>query len=355
MDSLLQQYLASSSDTEVQSRLKELMEDHVEPVLRQAIYRRIKLSPGRTGAQSPEQNVEDILADARLNVLRSLREWKDHPDHEPIRNFAGYVRAIADQAWDQQLRRMFPQRWRLKNQVRYLLSHHSDFSLWESAAGIMMTGVKAWKGREPSSSVLPAQSMPRAAGRKGTDRLVHLIHQAFREADGPLEIEALINILEKWTGVPDSGTLEDPGNPEVLEKLPDPGDAAHRRMEHRIFLRRLWNEIILLPVRQRMAILLGLRDSAGYPLAPLLPLLDVASTRDIAESFGLPLEVFTSLWNQLPMDDRSIAGLLRLSPQQVINLRKCARQRLGRRMKWGERHGNVSNKLSSLNDKGDLQ
>lgn len=354
MDSVLLSYLGSSSEPETQARLQDLMRDHVEPVLQQAVKRRMRRSPGRTGAHSPEQNIEDILADARLNVLRTLRQIKERPDPQPIHNLGSYIRTIADQAWDQQLRRMFPQRWRLKNQVRYLLTHHPDFALWETGSGDLAAGVKAWKGREPATPSAPARSASPTGTRKGTDRLARLLHQAFRESGAPMEIETLVNIMENWMGISDTGTLDDPGNPEVLERLPEQGDAAHVRLEHRIFLRRLWNEIILLPVRQRIAILLGLRDSSGYPLAPLLPLLDVASTHDIAEGLQVSTEEFANLWSQLPMDDRSIGGLLHVTPQQVINLRKCARQRLGRRMKWGERHGNVPNKLSSLNNKGEM-
>jgi hypothetical protein len=42
---------------------------------------------------------------------------------------------------------------------------------------------------------------------------------------------------------------------------------------------------------------------------------------------------FAELWPQLPLDDATIAGLLNLTRQQVINLRKSARERLARRLK----------------------
>ncbi len=46
----------------------------------------------------------------------------------------------------------------------------------------------------------------------------------------------------------------------------------------------------------------------------------------------MPLDKFTLLWNDLPLEDSSIAELLGATRQQVINLRKCARERLERRM-----------------------
>ena len=36
-------------------------------------------------------------------------------------------------------------------------------------------------------------------------------------------------------------------------------------------------------------------------------------------------------WPELPFDDNTIAALLGATRQQVINLRKCARERLRRR------------------------
>lgn len=352
MDPLLHPFLESPSESDAQLRLEDLMRDHVEPAIRQVLQRRIRLSPGRTGTQSPEQNLEDILAEARLNVLRTLRQLKEKPQ-QSIQNFEGYVRAIADQAWDQQLRRMFPQRWRLKNQLRYLLSHHPDFGLWRSTSGEMVAGKSAWKGREAAAGAVPLDTDVRLAGRKGTDRLVQLLCQAFQESGAPLEIEGLVNSMEKWLGTSDSGTLEDQGDPELLERLQDQRDTTQQRIENRMFLRRLWDEIVLLPERQRMAILFGLRDASGYPLAPLLPLLEVVSKMDIAVSLNLSSQEFAALWNQLPMDDRAIARYLQITPQQVINLRKCARQRLGRKMRrWGGR-GNIPNKLSSTTDKGE--
>jgi hypothetical protein len=47
----------------------------------------------------------------------------------------------------------------------------------------------------------------------------------------------------------------------------------------------------------------------------------------------LGAEEFANLWNELPLEDASIASLLGVTRQQVINLRKSARERLTRRMK----------------------
>jgi len=54
---------------------------------------------------------------------------------------------------------------------------------------------------------------------------------------------------------------------------------------------------------------------------------------EIAEVIGLGEVRLAAMWNELPIGDSAIGELLGLTRQQVINLRKCARERLARRMK----------------------
>jgi RNA polymerase sigma factor (sigma-70 family) len=107
----------------------------------------------------------------------------------------------------------------------------------------------------------------------------------------------------------------------------DPLD-PHRITESRIFAERLWEEIRLLPVNQRVALLLNMKDNAIM----LFPLCGVASIRQIAAALEMPAEKVALLWNNLPMDDNALAALLDLSRQQVINLRMSARKRLANRL-----------------------
>jgi hypothetical protein len=44
-------------------------------------------------------------------------------------------------------------------------------------------------------------------------------------------------------------------------------------------------------------------------------------------------ESFAELWNELPLEDTRIAGLLQTTRQKVINARKSARERLARQLK----------------------
>jgi hypothetical protein len=120
---------------------------------------------------------------------------------------------------------------------------------------------------------------------------------------------------------------------DLLVRLPDPRSDAATDFERRAWLLNLWREIRQLPPRQCAALILGLRDEKGRTAAVLLPLTGTAGVRQIAEAMQIPAESLAQLWNRLPLDDAAIAELLGTERQQVINLRKAARERLTRRMR----------------------
>jgi len=120
---------------------------------------------------------------------------------------------------------------------------------------------------------------------------------------------------------------------DPLGRLPDPAPDAALALERRTHLSLLWQEIRQLPQRQAVALILHLRDGQGSAAVALLPLTGIASLRDVARVTGLEPERLAEIWNRLPLEDSAIAGLLQVTRQQVINLRKSARERLARRMR----------------------
>ncbi len=120
---------------------------------------------------------------------------------------------------------------------------------------------------------------------------------------------------------------------EALGNLPDGRPDAASALERRADLVRLWAEIRRLPARQATALLLNLRDDRRRDAMALLPLTGIATLREIAHTMAMPAERLAEIWNRLPLEDRAIADLLGLTRQQVINLRKSARERLARRLR----------------------
>ena len=105
------------------------------------------------------------------------------------------------------------------------------------------------------------------------------------------------------------------------------------RIEKKMFLQRLWEELTQLPVNQRAALLLNLKDASGFGCITLFPATGIATIRQLATALELTAERLAELWNDLPIEDSRIAELLGLTRQQVINARKSGRERLARRLK----------------------
>lgn len=341
MDALLLPLLRSGSE----GGLARLIEEHAAPIIRGVI--RGKLRGARAGDNPSGQEAEDLYGEVVVQLLRRLRAFVSDPDGHPIGDFRGYVAVTTYNACNLYLRQKYPARWRLKNRLRYTLSRRDDFALWQVDDGDWLCGLRAWRDWP--------EDLPDAAGRlrrladdpdaphraELTDaaresELPDLLRAAFAHLGGPVRLDDLLGVVADLRGVSD---------PVLTVELSDGRESAGRsrgaeasdadfadEVERRSYLRRLWEEITQLPPAQRAALLLNLRD-AHEGVTWLLPLAGVASVRQIAEAVAVPAEQFAALWNQLPLDDATIAELLGVTRQQVINLRKSARARLARRMK----------------------
>ena len=78
---------------------------------------------------------------------------------------------------------------------------------------------------------------------------------------------------------------------------------------------------------------------AGAGVLWLLPIVGLASIREIAGVLDIPAVEMAALWPRLPLDDLTIAERLACTRQQVINLRMAGRKRLATRLRsaLGER------------------
>jgi hypothetical protein len=168
--------------------------------------------------------------------------------------------------------------------------------------------------------------------------LAELAGAIFRRAGGAVELDDLVSVVADLQGIR-SVELEPARTDDEEEAVDAYAGLADKRgdiiseLEQRRYVERLWLEICELPARQRAALLLNLRDDKGGDVIALFPMLGVATLRQLADALELPAEELAALWQDLPLDDATIAGRLGLTRQQVINLRKSARERLSRRMR----------------------
>jgi DNA-directed RNA polymerase specialized sigma24 family protein len=154
-----------------------------------------------------------------------------------------------------------------------------------------------------------------------------------RDFRGYVAVAAYHALAEHWRRRELEPTRRREEEPGPIVRLADPAPDAAASLQQRDHIALLWEEIRRLPPRQAAALLLNLRDAQRGNALMLLPLMGIASMREIARTLGMSAEDLAAIWNRLPFEDAEIAGLLGITRQQVINLRKSARERLARRMR----------------------
>lgn len=343
-DPLLLPFARAEGGAEFERQLAALIAEHAEPIVTRIVGYKVRAGLGG-GARA---EAEDVRGEVLLQLVQRLHSF--HTDHaeRPIRDFGAYVAAAAYNACDRHISRKYPQRRRLKNGLRYLLTHRPGFALWQTGAGAWVAGPHEWRAGSSHHEGERLQQLrddPRVFAR-GRDFNIDLSEQKnayellsaiFSWAAEPVELDLLTSVVAEWWGITDETVEADAGAHEgeeargvqLTDSRPEPAAEAERRA----YLERLWREVISLPPRQRAALLLHLRDEQGRACIDLWTLTGVADATAVAGALSMPVEEFAELWNELPLDDNRIAARLSLTRQQVINLRKSARERLSRRMK----------------------
>jgi hypothetical protein len=346
-NTLLQRFFSEEDPAVAQVCLEGLLSEHVEPVVRDIT--RYKLHCNSTFGRSYEiQDEEDIGSEVVLHLLARLRELRKSRAQSPIENFRGYVAATTYNVYYKYVRMKYPSRWRLKNRMRYLLNHGHGFAMWKDEDQEFLCGLAIWRWPVARKETSLEDQPPRldefvqslALGNSASRMNLEELIRSFLAWRGcPILLDELVGIVAELQDIREPQRVQSQGEERegragvsVCELLPDPAVDIASTVEQRFYLELLWKEICELPQRQRVALLLNLRDAQAGDALILFTLTGIASLRRIAEVIEMPLEEFASLWNRLPLEDVAIATLLGITRQQVINLRKSARERLARRM-----------------------
>ncbi|MFL6248393.1 MAG: hypothetical protein ACJ74H_20385 [Thermoanaerobaculia bacterium] len=254
---------------------------------------------------------EDIRGEALVRLMKRLRD----PESGPIGGIEEYVAGVTSRVIDDVIRAASPEWARLKNRVRYVLNHDDRFRVSAMPDGSIVCAL------QPATVV--ARSRPHTHAAVA---LANTIVDVLRAEEQGWTINDVVNAVAAKTGVADPVYIS--GERIATVHAPDPG----RAVESIEYLRQLWREILELPRRQRLALLLNARDAAGESVLRLLVSEGIAAPRDVAAALEVGEAELEALSNGLPLLDAAIAERLQVTRQQVINLRKAARDRLARRM-----------------------
>lgn len=275
------------------------------------------------GDRMLRESIDGVRADVVTRVLYKLRETRE--GGQAVEHLNDYVATLTRNCVTDFLRARNPERTRLSYRLRFVMTNDPRFAMW-SAEGTMRCGLAEWRGSMvTAAAVIPASAAPRDVF-DGT-RTAEALSAIFRAVGEPLQFDRLVTwLMELWniaeeTAVDIESVLVADARPTQLASL-----------ETRTFFESLWSEVGALPAQQRAALLLNLRDHERGNALILFILLGIADINAIAGAVGFPADELAELWPDLPLDDATIAKRLGVSRQQVINLRKSARERLRRRM-----------------------
>ena len=321
--------LLEASDDRADDLLLQLINVHAEPVIKGVIRFKLRLNT------SQRAEADDIYQEVVLQLLAQLQKFRKLPDGHPIGDLRGMAAVIAHRTCARWLRRQFPERHALKNRLHYLVTRQRVLALWEDPEGRLITGFASWQEqklptrRAPESEALATHVRP-AGGKSLADTVAAI----FNHVRGPIEFDELLNAAASLLGVSDQpiesiAEDEDAGASVADVTEPDPA----WRIEKRMFLQKLWEELEQLPRNQRAALLLNLKEASGFGCITLFPAIGIATLRQLANALEMSAESLAEMWNELPFEDARIADLLGLTRQQVINARKSGRERLTRRLK----------------------
>jgi len=334
IDPTLLPFLDASNAPEEAAALSRLNTEQIEPTIRRGLGFKLRLY--RPQSDKNRNELEEIYNDIQLRLLKRLRALKEDPAQNQIANLRGYVATVTRNTCDEYLRQRYPLRRSLKDRVRRHLLSHAEFAVWEDAEHNWLAGFSSWRNMDRGgTNVRELQELLKLEWRNvDVQRLeLHdLLTTIFSIKHAPLEIDQLTELIAGFWGIEDhSPEPVDVNSHTLLDELRVDINPA-TIIEQRQSLEHLWREICQLPRRQRVALLLNLRNPRGVNVITLLPATGVATFEQIAFALEIPVAEFEQLWAKLPLDDLQLAGYLGATRQQVINLRKTARERLLKRM-----------------------
>lgn len=340
IDTLLEPLLLEASDEQADELLSRLITVHAEPVIKGIIRYKLHLSSHRADGRA---EADDIYQEALVQLLAELRQLRKQPDEHPITDLRGMAAVIAHRTCSYWMRRQFPERHALKNRLQYLLTRQPGLALWQDEDRKLVAGFAVWQGQKKAAAAARLGQLSDDGGLLVHIRLLQsgrpqelsdALAAIFNHLGSPVEFDELVSTLAALLGIRDQpiesiAEDEDAFAFRAVSGEPDPA----WQVEKRIFLQRLWEELQQLPLNQRAALLLNLKDADGRGCIALFPATGIATLRQLADVLEMSADRFAQLWNELPLEDASIAELLGLTRQQVINARKSGRERLTRRLK----------------------
>jgi DNA-directed RNA polymerase specialized sigma24 family protein len=323
---LLRDYVSATQEADGEQALTLILQDVAMPIVRAiaaSVFRGLEAS----------EEAKDVVAETMLHLVRRLRAMHDDPSRG-IDDLRGYIATAAYHCCHERIRERFPARTRLRNHLRYLFGHDASLALWRGAEARMICGRREWAGQNAAADAftneLSASGVHVDAWAEDRRQIRRLVFEIVDAVGSPVEFERMVEAIARWIGLA-ARDANVPLDASYIDRSQVPSSSPDA-----LSLSDLWRGIQELPLKQRMALLLNLRDAHGREILSLLPNIGVATIQQIRELLQMTPVTFAALWDDLPLPDKTIAELLGVAPKQVIKLRRLARERLRRMLRRRE-------------------
>jgi RNA polymerase sigma factor (sigma-70 family) len=339
IDALLEPLLLENDEQRADELLLQIINEHVEQVIKGVIRFKLRLNSSQATQQA---EADDIYQEVILQLVAQLQQFRKLPNAHPITDVRGIAAVIAHRTCSRWMRRQFPERHALKNRLHYILTRQRGLALWQDEDGKQIAGFALWQGQTKSAKGPCLETLSdneqltsHLRGLKSGKQqdLAAALAAMFDHVGSPMEFDEVVATMATLLGIRDQPIESLAADEDIAHELASSQPDQAWQIEKRMFLRRLWNELSQLPLNQRAALLLNLKDASGQGCITLFPVTGIATLKQLATALEITVEAFAQLWNDLPLEDARIAELLGLTRQQVINARKSGRERLARRLK----------------------
>ena len=211
MDHRLLAFIEATDEDEADRCLASLIDEHAVPIVKEILGSNLRFHLDHNAAAST-QDANDLFNEIIANLLARLRQIRNDSSRGAIADWRGYIAATGYNACNLYLRQKYPRRARLKNRLRYLLSHDAAFALWTNERSGLIGGLAHWRDESepaPQRAFEKIRQDPvewiHGAGLQSvsTERaqLSSILQALFKSCGGAIKLDDLVNIVADVPGV----------------------------------------------------------------------------------------------------------------------------------------------------------
>ena len=309
--------------------MEPLLLEEIAPVVAKVIRLRLR--------GLPSADADDL----KQNVLVKLLQWLRRPSSEKsqVQDFVGFAARTTHNECHNYLRERAPARLRLKNNLRNLLTKHTDFAIWK-IQNQTLCGFAAWEGaRQPPQPPPAFESDTELESRLGflsreVTSTAQLAAEIFRHSGRPIELDELVDLVARLKGICltslEERLVNDVEKENSLFRIESRCDENIATGE---LLACVWEQVLKHPPRQRRAYFYTSADERGESLLIRLLSENVVTVNQMRAGLELSRAELIEVLEQLPMSVTAAAKEIGVPTYQVSNwryrikavLRQCAK------------------------------